>query len=239
IEDEMNKLGPVEFEHIFLREQNLELCKGCFNCVIRGREFRPLKDDLPTIESKIDQADGLILVSPCYVSNVSWLMKNFMDRMCYTNHRHRFFHQKMLLVSNAGAGMEKTIEALRLAVGAGPEIVGELSYLSPPWQLAEKVQRKQQKRLAKNAEHLYRAIERDAPRGGLPKRPSFSDYVRFRFFQKISEDVRNYLKADYQFYKDMKSYYYPTKINPCQRIAASLMLKTSMFFMRDMAPSEP
>ena|SRR6056297_1897689 len=238
IESQMKKQGEVEFDYLFLRDQNLKLCKGCFVCVTRGENLCPLKDDRTAIEGRIDAADGIVMASPCYVSNVSWLMKNFIDRMCYTNHRPRFFHQKMLLVSNAGSGMEKTLETMRLALGAGPEIVGELSFLSPPWPLSEKVQAKQRRLIARQAQRLYDAIEKDAPRNGLPAAPSFSDYLRFRFFKKISVDVKDYLKADYHYYKDMQDYYFPAQVSLLKRIAAGTMLKLSMVLMKDMAPAE-
>ena len=167
IESQMKKHGEVEFDYLFLRDQNLKMCKGCFVCVTRGENLCPLKDDRATIEERIDAADGIVMVSPCYVSNVSWLMKNFIDRVCYTNHRPRFFHQKMLIVSNDGSGMEKTLETMRLALGAGPKIVDELSFLSPPWSLSEKVQAKQRRKITQQAQRLFNAIEKDAPRNGL------------------------------------------------------------------------
>lgn len=238
IENQMKRHGEVEFDYLFLRDQNLRLCKGCFVCVTRGENLCPLKDDREAIEDRIDAANGIVMVSPCYVSNVSWLMKNFIDRMCYTNHRPRFFHQKMLLVSNAGSGMEKTLETMRLALGAGPEIVGELSFLSPPWPLSEKVQAKQRRQIAQKARQLYKTIERDAPRNGLPKAPSFSDYLRFCFFKKISVDVKDYLKADYRYYRDKRDYYFPVRVSVFKRIIAAVMLKLSMVLMKDMAPAE-
>jgi len=41
----MKKQGEVEFDYLFLRDQNLKLCKGCFVCVTRGENLCPLKDD--------------------------------------------------------------------------------------------------------------------------------------------------------------------------------------------------
>lgn len=236
IEGEMKGLGPAEFEYLFLKNADLKLCTGCFICVTRGEDRCPLQDDREMIERKIDNADGVILVSPCYVSNVSWLMKNFMDRFCYTNHRPRFFRQKLMLVSHAGAGMDKTVQALRLALGTGPGIAEELSVLTPPWPLAESVRLKQERRMKKAVRRLYVAIMRDAPRGGLPRRPAFADYLRFCFFKKISADTRNYLKADYEYYRSREHYYYDCPVNPVIRGAAAIVLRFSMLLMRDLAP---
>lgn len=100
------------------------------------------------------------------------------------------------------------------------------------------MQAKQHRQIAQNAWQLYKAIERDAPRNGLPKAPSFSDYLRFRFFKKISLDVKGYLKADYRYYRDKRDYYFPVRVSLFKRIAAAAMLKLSMVLMKDMAPSE-
>lgn len=238
IEEELRQLGEVSFDYLMLKEQHLEPCKGCFLCVTRGEDRCPLKDDREAIEARIEGADGVILVSPSYVSNVTWLMKNFIDRLCYTNHRPRFFRQKLMLVSNAGSGMQETVKALRLALGAGPEIAAELTYLSPPWPLAERVQQKQARLIREKSRAFHHAIRRDRTRGGLPKRPSFGDYLRFRFFKKISADTKEYLKADYEYYREMTEYYYETSISPARKLAATALLRVSMLFMRDLAPGE-
>ncbi len=236
IEEEMKRLGPAEFEYLFLKNADLKLCRGCFVCVTRGEDRCPLQDDREMIEEKINKADGVILVSPCYVSNVSWLMKNFMDRLCYTNHRPRFFRQKLMIVSHAGAGMDKAVQALRLALGSGPEIAAELGILTPPWPLADSVQQKQEKKIQKAVLRFHSAILRDSLRGGIPRRPAFADYLRFRFFKKISADTRNYLEADYDYYRCRENYYYEVPINPVTRTAAAVILRFSMFLMRDLAP---
>ncbi len=238
IEEEMKSYGEVDFDYLVLKEQDLQPCRGCFLCVTKGEDRCPITDDRQHIEKRIEAADGVILVSPSYVSNVTWIMKNFIDRLCYTNHRPKFFRQKLMLVSNAGSGMEKTVEALRLALGAGPQIASELTYLTPPWPLSERANKKQQRNLEKKTREFYEAIRKDAARGGLPARPSFGDYLRFRFFKKISADTKAYLTADHAYYSAKGEYYYETKVSPLMRIGASLMLKVSMLFMRDLAPGE-
>jgi len=236
IEARLKSKEPVDFEYIALADQNLELCRGCFLCVRKGIDRCPLRDCRDELEQKIENADGVVLVSPCYVSNVSWLMKNFIDRFCYTNHRPRFFGQKLMLVSNAGAGMDKTLAALRLALGGGPEIAAELAYLSPPWPLDRSVEARQARRVSKQTDKLYRAIKRDEARGGLPARPSFSDFLRFKFFKKISADTRDYLTADYEYYRNLKGYYYRTSVSVIKRVAAAVALKAGLVFMRELAP---
>ncbi len=233
LEETMARLGEAEFEYIILKDANIELCKGCFLCVLRGAELCPLKDNLPEIVKKIKQADGIVLVSPSYVHNVSWLMKNFIDRFAYTNHRPQFFNQKLLLIANAGSGMEKTLEAMRNTFGIGPELVYELAYLSPPWPLSERVVAKQKMAIEKSATRLFRAIKEDKRRI-----PSLNHYIRYRFFKHVAVKVRDYIPADYEYYKDKGDYYYPVKISLYKKIIASIMLRIGMIMMRDMEPEQ-
>lgn len=170
---------------------------------------------------------------------MSTLMKNLTDRLCYINHRPRFFRQKLLLVANASAGMEETIKAMRHTLGPGPEVVKELSLLTPPWPLADSVEAKQSRAIADAARTMFQAIRRDRPRGGLPAKPTFSDYLRFRFFRKVSKDAADYLPADFAYYRDTEDYYYPTRINPLHRFLAGGLLKVSALTMKDLAPAGP
>ncbi len=102
IERRMNTHGKVEFDYLMLKEENLGLCRGCFLCVSKGEDKCPMKEDRISIERRMEKADGIILVSPGYVQDVSWLMKNFMDRFAYTHHRPKFFEKKVMLVANGG-----------------------------------------------------------------------------------------------------------------------------------------
>jgi multimeric flavodoxin WrbA len=80
----------------------------------RGEDKCPLQDDRAMMEQELLAANGVILSSPVHVANVSGLMKNFMDRFAYTNHRPRFHRQKVLTVVNmAGTSKKETLAALR------------------------------------------------------------------------------------------------------------------------------
>ena len=123
IEEKMKAMGDVEFEYLFLKDANLKPCTGCYTCMAKGEDKCPLKDDRAAIEQMLLEADGVILSSPMYVLNVSSLMKNFIDRFAYTNHRPRFHRQKVLSVVNMGGDNPKAaLSFLRNALG-GSRIV--------------------------------------------------------------------------------------------------------------------
>ena len=230
VEDKMKALGDVEFEYLFLRDANLQPCKGCFTCIAKGEDKCPLKDDRAAIEQKMLEADGVILSSPVYVLNVSWLMKNFIDRFAYTNHRPRFHRQKVLTVANTGGiGLKETLSALKYALG-GSRVVYELGVGTPPWPQTENAVVGKEKAIATAAEKLYKAcLDRSLPS------PKLYDYMGFLIQKRIGIGCKEYLPADHAFY-DNREYYYAAKINPVKALAAKALVRSLMYMMRDMGP---
>lgn len=75
--DEAAALG-AETELVNLSELDIQFCAGCNKCL-----FKPvcsLSDDMDGLKEKMLEADGIILGSPDYFSNVTARMKNFIDR---------------------------------------------------------------------------------------------------------------------------------------------------------------
>ena len=84
IERRLAHNADLRFEYVFLSQVNLQPCRGCYVCQSRGEQYCPIKDERGDLVKKMQQADGVIFVSPVYTGNVSGLMKNFMDRIAYT-----------------------------------------------------------------------------------------------------------------------------------------------------------
>lgn len=230
VEERMKQKGTLDFEYVFLKDANLAQCKGCFTCVTKGEDKCPLKDDRAALEAKLLAADGVILSSPAYVENVSWLMKNFIDRFAFTNHRLRFFRQKVMLVANSGgAGLDQTIAAMQNALGGG-RVVSKLGVGTPPWPQTANAVAKKEKSIGAAAEKLYTSCLDTA----LPV-PTFNEYMRFVIQKKVSEGCEQWLPADFEFYKG-KDYHYETKIGPVKKTAVNLMVSLVMNMMKDMGP---
>lgn len=113
IEERMKKLGEVEFEYLFLKEANLGNCTGCHNCILTGEEKCPLRDDRDWIKGKMEEADGIIFVSPVYAQNVTALMKNLIDHFSYLYHRPCFFGKKAMGLAAGGGQFKETLGYLR------------------------------------------------------------------------------------------------------------------------------
>jgi multimeric flavodoxin WrbA len=233
VEEKMKGMDNVTFEYLFLKDVDLQMCRGCFSCVIKGENFCPIKYDRAEIEDKMLKSDGIIFVTPCYCQNISALLKNFIDRFSYVFHRPRFFNQEaMVLATTGGAGLKETLNYLsKLEVwGFGP--VTKLGAIYPPWPASKGLKIKNKKEISRSTEEFYKKLK-----GKKHPSPGFNQYMHFRFMEMTS-DMKEYLPVDNEFYKDKKDFFYPVKINPFKKGFASLMMKIAMFMMKDMGPED-
>ena len=238
VEDEMKKKGDYEFEYLFLKDAHLEACKGCFNCVTRGIDLCPLKDDRELIQEKMMEADGLIMVSPVYVMTVSALMKNFIDRLAYLCHRPEYHSKKaMIMCTSGGSGVKETLDYMEMITNAwGYKVTGKCGLATAPWPPKEGMKKKNSRSIEKSSHNFDKSLK-SAKKESSTKKVSFKDYMSFRIFQTVSENVKEYMPADYQFYKN-KEYYQPAQIGIFTKILTVIMLQLVFFLMRDMGPGE-
>lgn len=68
----------AETEFFNISDMNISQCSGCCSCYKTGRCF--IEDDGERLSAKIAEADGIIIGSPTYASNVSGQLKHFIDR---------------------------------------------------------------------------------------------------------------------------------------------------------------
>ena len=68
----------AQVELVELAELNIGYCIGCNACL--GKAECALHDDMDALYAKMREADGIILASPDYFSNVTARMKTFMER---------------------------------------------------------------------------------------------------------------------------------------------------------------
>jgi len=217
-----DNIGKVdlEFDYLFLKETNLELCKGCFACIPRGEDKCPLKDSRAEIEKRILASDGIILVTPVYSMNVTWLMKNFMDRFAYTLHRPIFVNQKLMLLVTAGeVGLKETLKSLSNTMG-GSYLVSKLAVKTPPFKYRPKYEEHITRDVDKASRKFYISLKSEKP---LP--PTFINVLWFQAFKIQSEKAKHHFPADYDFYKDKEYFFYETRVNPLKTFAAKLMVR--------------
>jgi len=77
--EEIEKEG-IETELVQLGSSNIKGCRACFKC-FENKDLRCVqKDDLNGFIEKMREADGIIIGSPTYFSNVSTEVKALIDR---------------------------------------------------------------------------------------------------------------------------------------------------------------
>lgn len=236
LEEEMKKKGGYEFEYLYLKDANLEPCRGCFNCVLKGIEFCPLKDDREMIQEKMLEADGLVIASPVYVMTVSALLKNYIDRLAYLCHRPEYHGKSaMLLCTTGGMGGKETLKYMEIVAESwGYKVAGKCDLTKAPWPPTNGLKKKDSKKLEKSTHNFDKFLKmqnKNIQNVGL------KGYMGFRIFQTISQNVNEYLPADYKFYLG-KEYYHPAKIGFLTRTLTGILLKVIFFMMRDMGPGE-
>jgi len=82
-------------------------CKGCDTCHHSG--ICPINDGFETLRNAIEEADGLLLVSPNYIQSVTAQMKAFMDRCSGTIHRLGFEGKYGASIVTSGGGDDAPI----------------------------------------------------------------------------------------------------------------------------------
>ena len=212
----------IDFKLIMLNEVNLEPCKGCYLCIAQGEELCPLKDDRDMIIEEIAAADGIILASPVHVNHISTLMKHFINRIGFLAHRPRYFEKyAMVMAIGGGFGADEANKYMSGMFSVfGLNIASSLELYMHSKE--ERENPYNQKMAINAANKLIDAINKG--QGKLPE-PTMLKLIYFNIFKAISELEKDYMKADYEFYKDKADYIYDTKINPFKRMMAKRIAK--------------
>ncbi|MBN2042762.1 MAG: flavodoxin family protein [Candidatus Aenigmarchaeota archaeon] len=110
-------LDGVEFtgaigKLILLREKKIGFCDGCDGC--KENWECHIQDDMREICKEMEEAEVIIIGSPSYWSNVSGLLKNFMDRTNPYYFSKKIKGKKVVLVSVGGISAIKAMEAMNV-----------------------------------------------------------------------------------------------------------------------------
>jgi multimeric flavodoxin WrbA len=75
--------GADSSEIIYLKNYDIEQCRGCLHCVLEKKKCK-INDDLYQLLDDIKKADRLLLVAPVYVLSVPGKLKLLLDRFLCT-----------------------------------------------------------------------------------------------------------------------------------------------------------
>jgi len=215
----------IDYKILMLKDLNFELCKGCYSCVVRGEEKCPIKDDRDMIIGEMMDADGVIFASPTYAHMISAIMKNFFDRFGFYAHRPRFFDKYAMSLSTcSGYGAEFSNQYMDKMVGVfGFNVVPPLGLSVRPGKVNEIDKQINLKKTIDAVNVLFAGINK-----GERTKPSLSFLVPFHIFKLVSELGSDFMKADYEYYKDKENFYYDTKINPIKTYLAKKIARKTI-----------
>jgi multimeric flavodoxin WrbA len=201
------RFNDMTFEFVMLMDADVKICAGCFNCLAKGIEFCPLKDDIPSIIEKIKSSDGVIFATPVYVVNVTPNMKNFIDRLSSICHRPELFNQHAMVVSTVGGfGLKETLKYMKMIIPVwGMRSVTTLGLATPPVKnFPEKLKTKNEILTKKAVDQFSKNLENT----GVLK-PTLSSVIQFEVQKAVFSQSREDLPADFDFYQLLidKNYY--------------------------------
>lgn len=129
IENDLVSEG-INVEFYNLSEINMSRCIGCCSCYTIG--CCCIKDDAEKLSQIIAESDGLVFGSPTYASNISGLMKDFIDRGHFVI--EQLLHDKYCVTVATGEnyGNKNTSKILKnLVLYSGGKICDNITFNVP------------------------------------------------------------------------------------------------------------
>ena len=148
-----------EINLIHLIDQNIQTCKGCSLCFKKGTCY--LKDDGDKISTLLHQADGVVIATPTYVSNISGLLKTCIDRAHIVMEQLLLNKQLFLITTYENAGGHQAMKVVNnLSIYAGASI-GAKVIIKNAFNKNPLTQSRIVKRIDKASEKYCKAVKRN------------------------------------------------------------------------------
>lgn len=120
----------VKIEYYDLADLDIKMCNGCCACYKNGKCH--MNDDAEMLSARIASADGLIIGSPTYASNVSGLLKVFIDRGHFVIEQLLYGKYAISVATGENYGSNDTSKVLnKLIRYSGAFLTGKIVYNTP------------------------------------------------------------------------------------------------------------
>ncbi len=158
MQEEVSRQKDTKAEMVHLADLNMGYCKGCGHCFQNGSCI--IKDDGEKLEKKIQEADGVILGSPTYASNVSGQMKVFVDRMHLVMEQGLWGKYGIVVTTGENYGNRDAANVLKRLIQYSGGIVCQSIVRNIPFSHSMENDRKLQKQIDVASKRLYESISR-------------------------------------------------------------------------------
>lgn len=146
VESEFISRG-IDVEYFNLTDLDIGHCRGCCSCYMTGH--CSIKDDADWLSERIRRSDGLVLGSPTYASNVSGLMKDFIDRGHFVIEQLLNDKYCITVATGENYGYKNTLKVLDdLIIFSGGILCGHVA-LKAPFNSKENLPEKTRKLISK------------------------------------------------------------------------------------------
>ena len=227
-----SRLGTkdITYDYIFLKDYEIQDCRGCGICFNKSENLCPCKDDLSIIRKKLIEADGIVLATPVYAYQVPAPIKRIIDRMAFLFHRQELVGKPVLVVvTSDGGGHKQVSKYIKMTVsGWACNLIGTINIISPmyfkdkkdnsAWGYSESYHNKISLRIKKLSHKFKVSIE-----SKVTKNPSFYELFMFNCLRTKTFTFQ----ADYDFWNEkgwLSSYYfYDTKLNIFKKVFGNIL----------------
>ena len=122
---QLKKYSDVDVQIVHVADLDLKYCQGCCSCYKTGKCI--FMDDIENLSLNIENADGIILGSPTYASNVSGQMKVIIDRGHFVMEQLLYDKYAISVATYENYGGKDTVKVLgRILMYSGARISGAI-----------------------------------------------------------------------------------------------------------------
>lgn len=181
----------AEVDMVDLSKAHINFCRACEVC--HQKPECVLRDDVPSILTKMLDADGFVLASPVYLSQVTAQLKAVLDRSSHFVHCMRLIGKYLAVVTTSGGGDGAEVQNYLKYYGniMGAQWVGGVNAKSP-FQPADAA------RAAVLGEALFAAIQ---------AKQQYPDQIKSmeaqkQYFRQLITLRKDAWPYEYQFWQD-------------------------------------
>ena len=120
----------VKVHFVDLGKLDFSNCSGCCSCYKTGKCY--MYDDAEKLSQEIAASDGIVIGSPTYASNISGILKQFIDRGHFVIEQLLYGKYAVSISTGENYGSKDTDKILRKLLSySGAEISGRIIFNTP------------------------------------------------------------------------------------------------------------